>query len=604
MLGLMEDQARSFLSVIASTQENLIFAEARLEDELIDKLIGACTLLHSGLTKNNADNVRQSFGLHSIAVFDRIARKQIIVSGAPVEIESAVFTQADPISFSYFDFGGRTMMRFIYILPDRSFQVELSADEIRDFRREVGINKVITQITGNPMVRYLVLQDEQGIIFATPNVRAISRIEDDPALSAVAKDLAESSRMTEFDGQGVLELARPFTVENELVGIFRIGISLDSYHAHVRQTAGQLIALSVILFGAGFILFLLFMNYQSYANIRELFNKTLGAIEDGVLLIDHRGSISAANEMFVSISGFGSDLLVGNAYDEIFAGDPFEVGKVMGEKRKVADEKTIFNKNIRYTTYPLIDDRQRISGAILIIHDVTKLREFEKEKQESERLVFLGNLVANLAHEIKNPLNGLSIGTQRLLKEYPGTDPDYLRITKSLKHEIDALNKIVNDFLVLARPRMRSKTAFRVAAVLEDMMPLVEDSAKERGITLRKQIGADAQLIGEPDDFRRAILNVIVNAIDAVADIKDRKRIVDLRLSEHEGALVLLISDNGVGMDEEERSRVFKPYFSTKKSGTGLGLYIAQKIIKDLGGDIRITSQKDKGTVFEMTFPL
>ncbi len=603
MLGLMKEQARSFLSVVASTQENLIFAEARLEDELIDKLIGACTLLHSSLTKRDADNVRQSFGLHSIAVFDRIAGRKILVSGAPVEIGPDVFTQAEPISFSYFDFGGRTMMRFTYVLPDHSFQVELSADDIRDFRREVGINKVITQIAGNPMVRYLVLQDEQGIIFATPNVRAISRIDDDPVLSAVARDRTESSRITEFDDQAVLEMARAFTVENELVGIFRIGISLDSYHTHVRQTAGQLIALFVILFGAGFVLFLLFMNYQSYSNIRELFDKTLGAIEDGVLLVDHRGSISAANDMFVSISGFGSDLLVGNAYGEIFADDPFEVGRVMAEKRKMADEKTIFNKNIRYTTYPLIDDRQRVSGAILIIHDVTKIREFEKEKQESERLVFLGNLVANLAHEIKNPLNGLSIGTQRLLKEYPGSDPDYARITKSLKHEIDALNKIVNDFLVLARPRMKEKTAFRVAALLGDMMPLIEDSARERDIKLRKQIEADAQLIGQPDDLRRAILNVLLNAIDAVAGVEGRERIIDVRLNEREGALVLTIADNGVGMDEEERSRVFNPYFSTKKSGTGLGLYIAQKIVKDHGGDIRITSRKNEGTVFELAFP-
>ena len=114
-------------------------------------------------------------------------------------------------------------------------------------------------MAANPMVDYLVLQDKDGILFATPNVQTISKIEDDPALLGVVDQRIEASRIEEFGGQNVLELVRPFVVDEELLGIFRIGISLESYHSHVRKTEGQLIILFAILFGAGFILFLLFI---------------------------------------------------------------------------------------------------------------------------------------------------------------------------------------------------------------------------------------------------------------------------------------------------------------------------------------------------------
>jgi signal transduction histidine kinase len=602
MLDLIKEQARSFLSVVASTQENLIFAEARLEDEFMDKLISACGVLDADLTRTNIENVRQGFGWSSIAVFSRRTRSRLFVSGTPVQISPDLFTQSDPISFEYFDFGNKTFMRFIYVVAERIFQIELPADEIRAFRTEFGFNKIITQIAANPVVSYLVLQDEKGIIFATPNVEAISRIEDDPALVAVTTGLTETSRIAKFNDQDVLELVRPFVVEDELLGIFRIGISLDSYYRHARKTEEQLIVLFVILFGAGFILFLLFMNYQSYANIKELFQKTLGAIEDGVLLINSKGSISAANEMFCRVSAFDNDLLVGNEYDKIFPDDPFEVGKVMTEIKKVADERRLFGMDIRYATYPLFDDRQNVSGVVTIVHDVTRIREFEKEREEAERLVFLGNLVANFAHEIKNPLNGLSIGTQRLVKEFPNPDADYTRITGSLKKEIDKLNKIVNDFLLLARPRMRETTPFSLAGSLNELKASIEHQTEEYDVHLRWNIETDKDIFGNASDFGRAVLNILLNAIDAVRVVEGYKREIDVSVVKTAEGVKLVIKDNGIGMDEEEKQRVFSPYFSTKKSGTGLGLYIAQKIIKDHNGEITIESQKDRGTTFEILF--
>ena len=604
MLDLIKEQARSFLSVVASTQENLIFAEARLEDEYIEKLIGACNLVDSRLSESTVGSVRQSFDFSSIVVFDRKTRKRLAGSGTPIEIHSGIFEQSNPISFEYFDFGHKKLMRFVYVVAQRIYQIEAPAEEIQEFRAEFGFNKIMNQIAVNPMVDYLVLQDKKGILFATPNVQTISKIDDDSTLLRVMDQRIEASRIEEFSEQDVLELVRPFVVDEELLGIFRIGISLESYHGHVRKTEGQLIFLFAILFAAGFILFLLFMNYQSYANIKELFDKTLGAIEDGVLLVNKKKVIGGANSMFCSLSAFDECRLVGDKYNTVFPDDPFDIDGVIAGGKKIADEKNIFGRDIQYATYPLFDERQRVSGVISILHDMSKIREFEKEREEAERLVFLGNLVANFAHEIKNPLNGLSIATQRMTKEFPSADKEYTRITKSLKTEIDALNKIVNDFLLLARPRMKERVAFNLAEIIEETCASVEEQTREFDIAMDKDIEVDASIIGSADDFRRAILNILLNAIDAVTAVDDRERRISISTTKSRNEVKLRISDNGLGMDKEEKERVFSPYFTTKKSGTGLGLYIAQKIIKDHRGRIEIESHKDKGTTFEITFPL
>ena len=602
MLDLIKEQARSLLSVVASTQENLIFAEARLEDEFIDKLIGVCAYLETHRAQSDIEGIRESFDFNSIIIYDARTKKMLVTSGTPAGIAERIFEQSEPISFEYFTLAKRRLMRFVYVFAQRIYQIELPADDIQEFRTEFGINKIMNMIAVNPMVVYLVLQDEKGILFATPNVQAISRIDDDPALVQVMSDRAEASRIEEFNEIDVLELVRPFVVEDELVGIFRIGISLDNYHHHIRRTEGQLIILFLILFGAGFVLFLLFMNYQSYANIKELFDRTLGAVEDGVLLVNSKRVINGVNKMFCSMSAFSEDMLVGNRYDAVLVGDPFDVDKVLSEGRKISDEKMLFGRHIQYDTYPLSDNRQRVTGVITILHDVSKIRAFEKEREEAERLIFLGNLVANFAHEIKNPLNGLSIATQRLTREFPGVDEEYTRLTEGLKKEIDTLNRIVNDFLTLARPKMREKAPFKVSTVLEKVRATIAHELSEYDITLEFAVDSDLEITGNADDFRRAVLNVFLNAIEAVNAVEGRSRAIRVKLVEEGKTVLLTISDNGIGMDEEERERIFSPYFTTKKSGTGLGLYIAQKIIKDHGGKIRIESKKSKGTAFTIVF--
>lgn len=598
MMDLIKEEARSFLTIVASTQENSIFAEGEFEDAIIEKLINVCNYLETiPLNSATLEKIRQHFDFNSMIAFDAKTQQAIATSGNPFDIDKDIFTREEALFFNYFTIANKKFIRFIYYTQKRIYQIEVSAEEIGAFRQEFGINKIINQLSTNPMVKYLVLQDRKGILFATPNVYTITRIDDDSTLIDVLEQNVEASRISEFENENILELIRPFVVEGERLGLWRIGISLENYYRHVRATENQLILLFVILFGAGFVLFFLFMKYQSVIGLKDLFDTTLGAVEDAVLTVNTKGTITGINKMFASMSAFEEKMLVDHSYFTLFADDPFEVQKVLKEGSKIVNEKVIFNKNIQYATYPLLDEKNRIAGTISVLRDVTKLRDFEREREETERLKFLGNLVANFAHEIKNPLNGLSIAVQRLMKEFPSGDEEYNRLATSIKKEIESLNKILNDFLSLARPRIKEKKEFDLSALMHDTLSLVKEQASSRKVEIKEDVSKEIKVIGAPDDFKRAILNIVLNALSAVAD---NTGVIDVQLKKRKSDIVLTIADNGVGMDKEEIERIFTPYFTTKKGGTGLGLYIAQRILKEHRAEIKVTSKKGKGTTFKI----
>ncbi len=600
-MELIKEEGRSLLSIVASTQENLIFAEGKYEDEIIEKLVNICNYLETTeVNERMLERVRQSFNISSIV----ITREQgmLLRVGYPFGISDTVVKGTDRIFYEYFTIGQTKYLRFIYRIEHKVYQIEISAEEIRGFRQEFGINKIINQLSADPTVKYLVFQDQKGIIFATPNIQTISRIDDDDVLVNAIEQKSEASRITEFETENILELIRPFIVDGQNLGLFRVGISLDSYHRHIRETERQLLLLFVILFGAGFVLFFLFMKYQSYVDLAEVFDKTLGAVEDAVLTVNNKGIMTGINKAFANLSSFEEKMLLGREYFSFFKDDPFDVQRVLGQGSKIVDEKVIFGKNIQYSTYPLFDSKNRIAGVITVLRDVTKMREFEREREEAERLTFLGNLVANFAHEIKNPLNGLSIATQRLIKEFPSDNKEYERLTTTVQKEIESLNKILNDFLSLARPRIREKEAFNLSALMQNTLDLIRGQMFERGIILKEKIKNDVKIIGNSEDFKRAILNILLNAIDALSRVSDRQRQLAVELTQRGNKISIVVADNGIGMDAEERERIFTPYFTTKKQGTGLGLYIAQKIIKDHQGTITIETTKNQGTTFVLIF--
>ncbi|MCX7995111.1 MAG: ATP-binding protein [candidate division WOR-3 bacterium] len=605
MFAFFKEEARSFLSLIALAQENSIFAEAELEDKITGHLLNIVSYLNEiGLRKENLDKIRENFNLNSILVYDTSGRKIIAISGNPYEIDYSGIQTGTKVKYDYFSVLNEKFIRFIYRFERLVFQIELSAEEIKKFSQEYGIGKILNQMVANPIISYVALQDLEGIIFATPNVRLLSRIDSDSSLLKAYQSGEEIVRLTHFENKKVLEIARPFIVEKELVGLLRIGMNLDTYHQYVRSTHIQLILLFLILLSAGIAIFTIFIRHQDYQMREQFFSHLLGSIAEGVLLTDEKGKIKGVNKMFSKISGIPESVMYNQPYEKIFQQDEFSIKLVRETGKAVEEEKEIYQKIIKYATYPLYLSGHKFTGTISIVNDMTEIRAIEKEQQEKERLSFLGNLVANFAHEIKNPLNGLAIAAQRLKMEFPSQDEVYNQLVMAIIKEIDSLNRVVNDFLALARPRIKGMQEFNLSQLIRELGMFIKEQAKSKNVQYREEVDENVMFRGDAGDLRRAVMNLLLNALEAAASVPGSDAEIGIQLKKGRKNIAIRVFDNGPGIPPALLKKIFEPYFTTKKGGTGLGLFIARKIIQDHNGTITVQSSQKKGTVFTIILPL
>ncbi len=258
------------------------------------------------------------------------------------------------------------------------------------------------------------------------------------------------------------------------------------------------------------------------------------------------------------------------------------------------------------------EDSGETSSLVFIISDISETRKKEIERFRQQRLESLATLTAGIAHEIKNPLNALSIHAQ-LLKHVLEEETDafvheskeYARIEQStdiILEEIRRLTRIVNQFITSVRP-FKLQIKYRdITTLVEDVMETVLPDADKRGVDIQINPMPDLPMILVDEHLiRQALMNIIINALESVEEGKGK---VTISTSCSEKWLFITISDNGKGMTDSEVERMFEPYFTTKETGSGLGLFIVYRIIHEHRGEIQIESEPGEGTTFIIKLPL
>lgn len=248
-----------------------------------------------------------------------------------------------------------------------------------------------------------------------------------------------------------------------------------------------------------------------------------------------------------------------------------------------------------------------IGAAVLFISWLVRRGErLEEQAAESERLAYLGTLAAGLAHEIRNPLNSLSLNMQMLEEDIAnptgrGTHGRLLAITRS---EITRLERLVTDFLAYARPRPLRLEILPAAELLAVVREVMAAQVAARGAeVVIDDDSAGATVQADVEQMQQLLLNLVQNALTATEGSGRPPRIV-LRARRAGPRVELTVEDNGCGIGAEERRRVFELFFSTRKGGTGLGLAIAQRIVTAHGGTIGFESEVGYGTCFTLSLPL
>jgi PAS domain S-box-containing protein len=237
--------------------------------------------------------------------------------------------------------------------------------------------------------------------------------------------------------------------------------------------------------------------------------------------------------------------------------------------------------------------------------DVTERRALEKRAADAEALSAMGTLALNLAHEVRNPLNAAVLQLHLL-----GRQVDKLAIDEESRaalrrkgqivgDEIQRLSRLLTEFLELARPRAAVRELVHFGKLVDDVLDLEQGSAAARRVTVERDLSSECVLVGDPEKLKQVILNLVVNALEAMKD----GGALRVRVACGPDEVQLTVADSGTGIDAASLSQVFDPFFTTKEAGTGLGLSIVRKIVDQHGGEIRIESESCVGTQVTVSLP-
>jgi two-component system nitrogen regulation sensor histidine kinase GlnL len=356
-------------------------------------------------------------------------------------------------------------------------------------------------------------------------------------------------------------------------------------------------------------------------HLSEYYANVIDSVGDGVIVLDRQGMVTLINPAAEEISGISRRQATGHHFGEIFAGEETlldivnktaATGMIISDYENVALTKGGHITPVSVTTSPLLQDNGEQIGTILVLRDLTSIRDLERAVRQADRLSTLGTLAAGLAHEVKNPLGGIKGAAQLLERELPEESElrDYTRI---MLKEVQRVNRIVEELLELASPRRLKPSKVNLHKTLGDILILQKRAVGNRKITFQQQFDPSIPpILGDEALLIQLFLNLIKNAVEAMGDtglIRVTSRVLaDYSMTqkgERRARMVAIeISDDGPGICKEDMEHLFTPFFTTKPNGTGLGLAICQKIVSEHRGMIKVDSDPTRGTIFTVMLPL
>ncbi|MCB1095127.1 MAG: PAS domain S-box protein [Verrucomicrobiae bacterium] len=351
---------------------------------------------------------------------------------------------------------------------------------------------------------------------------------------------------------------------------------------------------------------------QSYlvrlAQDHGLLERVFDALQEGVIVTNLRGEITYINRAACQFFGLDAESVAGIAVEAVIHGLEWKnlIGK--GEGQVVSRDLEVFYPDRRFLNFyltPLEEQGEReMSGYVMLVRDITLTRKLAEEEIESERLNALTMLAASVAHEIGNPLNSLNIHLQVLERKLKKISPDAYAATSDIlevaRGEITRLDFIIDQFLRAIRPTKPQLELQSLNTLVTEATSFLKPELEDRCITTRLILEEKLPMLRvDGDQMKQAFYNLIKNAFQAMGT----KGRLTVTTESNEYEVRVIVSDTGKGITRETMGRIFEPYYTTKASGTGLGLLIVRRIVREHGGELGVTSEAEVGTTITIHLP-
>ena len=347
------------------------------------------------------------------------------------------------------------------------------------------------------------------------------------------------------------------------------------------------------------------------AREKGLLETIFQAIQEGVVVVGRGARIRFANRAAEGLFGFKLDDAEGHPiaryirdidWEKVLNLDEEEWEKLVRREIEVTYPDHRF---VEFYMVPLSAVEAKEQGAVVIFRDVTRERESTAESIESERLKALTLLAAGVAHEIGNPLNAVTIHLQLLERELQDLADAAQRenltdLVEISRREVGRLDRIITQFLRAIRPSLPDRQPLLMERVLDETLQLMEHEIVNHRILVERTSAKDVPYVpADETQVKQAFFNVMKNALQAMGD----GGILKIRTELTSRFVSVCFEDNGPGISPEDLGSIYEAYHTTKEEGTGLGLMIVQRILRDHGGEIEINSTPDHGTAFTLHFP-
>ena len=327
------------------------------------------------------------------------------------------------------------------------------------------------------------------------------------------------------------------------------------------------------------------------AFLQAFSDRIVDSLGSGLITTDKEGRIYLFNRAAEEITRYRSDQALRMKLWEVF---PEMLPKIDSGRFEISRSRPDgTNVNLRFSASPVMIDEKNTAGYVWILDDVTELRVLERQMRQKEQMAAIGAMSAGIAHEIRNPLASIA-GSFNLLQTDLKLDPDQRQLVEIITRETERLNRTINQFLSYARPQSPNRKAVDLAELISETMQLMRNSAELKAThrieTWLKHVDAAV----DEGMMRQVFYNLASNAFKAMPD----GGTLTISLEPRNGNARIRFEDTGIGFGEDELKRLFVPFNSSFRNGTGLGLPIVYQIVNAHNGTIAVRSRKGTGTSF------